>query len=86
MSKDQIIIGILVKNRKGCSHKVQEILTEYGCSIKTRLGLHEASEDFCSGSGVIILELIKGSDKKDEICAKLKEMDCVDVQTMVFSE
>ena len=86
MSKEQIIIGILVKNRKGCSQKVQGILTEYGCSIKTRLGLHEASEDFCSASGLIILELVRGSDKKDEICAKLKEMDCVDVQTMVFSE
>lgn len=86
MSKDHVIIGIHVKNRKGCSQKVQELLTEYGCSIKTRLGLHEASDEFCSASGLIILELVKGSDKKDEICAKLKEMNCVDVQTMAFSE
>ena len=83
MSKKRIIIGINVSNRKETSSKVQNILTEYGCSIKTRLGLHEASEEFCSVSGIIILELVS-EDKSSELCEKLSLIEGIDVQTMVF--
>ena len=31
-------------------------LTEYGCNIKLRVGLHETGEDFCSDDGVIMLQ------------------------------
>jgi hypothetical protein len=35
---------------------VQSLLTQFGCSIKVRLGLHEAG-NVCSSSGLIILQL-----------------------------
>ena len=35
------IIGIKVENRREEASKLQDILTEYGCVIKTRIGLHD---------------------------------------------
>lgn len=62
------VMTLLVNNRRQNVPKLQEILTESGCIIKTRLGLHEAG-DACSNNGLIILQLV-GS--KDEVC-KLEE-------------
>ncbi len=35
------IMGIKLDNRTQTAIEFQQILTNYGCSIKTRLGLHE---------------------------------------------
>jgi len=48
------IIGIRLDNRVDNAVKFQEVLTENGCKIKARLGLHEVSEDACSRDGIII--------------------------------
>ena len=58
------IIVISVEKRQEISAKVQEVLTKFGCIIKTRLGLHNSSKDSCSSNGLIILECI---DNKEEI-------------------
>ena len=52
------VLLVLIGNRQQSAIKVQEILTESGCLIKTRLGLHEAAGDACSNSGLVILELM----------------------------
>ncbi len=62
MSK--IIMGISLPQRVETAQTVQGILTEYGCYIQTRLGVHQASQDACSPNGLIILELIDGADKQ----------------------
>ena len=50
------ILGIQVTNRFQLAGEVQKVLTRYGCSIKTRLGLND--EDMESdAAGLIILEL-----------------------------
>ena len=41
------IIGIKVENRREEASKLQDILTEYGCVIKTRIGLHDMGEYKC---------------------------------------
>jgi hypothetical protein len=51
---------------------------------KTRLGLHEASEDYCSANGIIILEMIDKSDKARELTAKLDAIDGLTTRTIVF--
>ena len=35
-----IILGVHITDRIGHVDPVQHLLTEYGCSIRTRLGLH----------------------------------------------
>ncbi len=49
------LLGILVPRRDDLGLQVQNILTTYGCVIRTRLGLNEV----CSGepAGLILLEL-----------------------------
>ncbi len=39
--RKRIILGVQVTNRIKNALEVQEILTKFGCNIKTRLGLHE---------------------------------------------
>ena len=57
MSKENRILGVLITNRQKEAGKVQSVLTKYGCSIKTRLGLHEATDELYSTNGLILLEL-----------------------------
>ncbi len=83
MSK--VIMGFVLHNRMKTASNVQELLTEYGCDINTRLGLHVASSDTCSPQGLILLEFIDNAENKaDEFEKKLKEIADVDVQRMVF--
>jgi len=72
-----------ISNRYHQGVKLQEILTEYGCEIKTRLGIHETGEEYCSAEGIIVLELIGEKRKLDELQKKLGELDGV---TMKYVE
>lgn len=73
------IIGIKVANRIEEANKLQEILTEYGCLIKTRIGLHDMGEYRCLNYGVILIQVV---DKENEICEKLSKH--WNIQTMKF--
>lgn len=65
------IMAIKLENRKDSATLVQNILTRYGCFIKTRLGIPYHNEDeSCANSGLIILEIINQDvifDLKDEL-------------------
>ena len=52
----RIVLGIQVTNRVEKIPDVQKILTDYGCNIRTRLGLHEVSQKVCSQFGLLILD------------------------------
>ncbi len=65
------VLLVLVSARKESATTVQKILTEWGCLIKTRLGLHEGVLDDCSESGLIFLELAGDKEKHDEMIRKL---------------
>ena len=56
------IMTLILNNRIKNAVKLQDVLTESGCIIKTRLGLHEAG-DTCQNEGLIILQLT-GSDEE----------------------
>lgn len=83
MSK--IIMGVQLKKRMDTAPQFQELLSEYGCIINTRLGVHQTSEDFCSENGLIILEFRENTDKQvGEFEVKLKALDGVIVKKMEF--
>ncbi len=83
MSK--IIMGIKLMERMKSAAKFQELLSEYGCEISTRLGLHVTSEDSCSPNGLIILEFIDNADEAaEEFEQKAAEIADVTIQKMVF--
>lgn len=80
----RIFLGIEVGNREEDATKVQSLLTEYGCSIKTRLGMHEAG-NLCSSMGLIILEFVLGREEKViALETELKKLESVKVRKMEF--
>jgi ACT domain-containing protein len=79
-----LIVGIHITDRVLHVPKVQDLFTEYGCSIKTRLGLHETSDQSCSPNGLILLEMAGPESPVEELIRKLKAIEGVDVQTMIF--
>lgn len=78
------IVGVHITERVEHAGAVQEVLTQYGCLIRTRLGLHEAHDGVCSSNGMILLELMNDDAATAEMKAALTSICGVDVQTMVF--
>lgn len=75
MMSSYYIIGIRMDNRVNHAVKFQEVLTKNGCKIKTRLGLHEVSDDACSNDGIIVLQPY-GS--KEDVEALVKELNSLE--------
>jgi hypothetical protein len=63
---------------------VQKVFTEYGCNIKTRIGLHDVDERSCSPSGVVLIEFFGSEDEATAMVARLDAVEGVGVQQMVF--
>jgi len=84
VSDTHIILGIHVSDRLKNAADVQKVFTEYGCNIKTRVGLHDASENVCSPSGVVLIEFFGGDDEATGMMTKLNDVEGVQVQKMVF--
>lgn len=79
-----IVMGVHITERVKHATDVQRVLTEFGCQIRTRLGLHEADEKRCSSNGLILLELMDDDAKVVELKQALAAIDGVEVQTMTF--
>ncbi len=58
------IIGIPLQNNIEDATKLQEILIKYGCTIKTRLGIHNMGEYRCNNQIIVIIEI---TDNVNEI-------------------
>jgi len=84
MAPQRTIAGILVSNFSEQAAQVQSVLTEYGCLIKTRLGLHETGPDHCSPSGLILLELVGDDAQIRRFFGALAAIRGVEVKQMVF--
>ena len=79
------IILILVGKRRKSSLKVQEVLTKYGCNIKTRLGLHDGVLEQCSDVGFIMIEFVGEGDLKNEMVIALSEIEDVTAKLVELS-
>lgn len=76
------IFGIKLLNRVNNSTDFQEVVSKFGCSIKTRIGLHDVSNGVCSPSGIILIEFI-GKDAS-EFEQELRALNDIEIQKMVF--
>ena len=68
---NKTILLVLIWNRKDEAVKVQQILTGWGCIIKTRLGIHDGVLENCSDEGLLILELYGTDEQKQELARKV---------------
>lgn len=77
------IIGVRLDNRTQTAVDFQRTLTNYGCIIKTRLGLHEVANNTCSPNGLILLEVINDTEA-NEFEKELCKIEGIEIQTMKF--
>ena len=66
------IMAVQIDDRTVDAPRFQEIITNHGCLIKTRLGVHQI--DNCANSGLILLQLC-GND--DQITAVGNEINSI---------
>jgi hypothetical protein len=79
------ILIILIGKRKDSAVKVQQILTAWGCNIKTRLGIHDGVLENCSDTGLLILELVGKPEDNKEIARKVALLSGVSSQLVELS-
>ncbi len=75
-----IIVGVHIVDRERHAPIVQEIFTQFGAQIRTRLGLHD---DVCPTNGLILLEMAD-TPESCEMIAAVESIEGVDVAQMVF--
>ena len=62
MQQATTIVAIAQERRRDTSTAVQNVLTKYGCNIRTRLGLHDVSDNYCAETGLILLQMYGDMD------------------------
>lgn len=78
------IMGVRLDNRTQTAVAFQKVLTDFGCIIKTRLGLHDASASVCSPNGIILMEVID-DEKAKEFERELCKIEGIEIQVMRFA-
>lgn len=74
------ILLVKVGDRPKVAVRVQEVLTQYGCNIRTRLGLHEfASECEEKDEGLIVLEVTGNAEDIEKLRGALEAIESVKV-------
>ena len=71
------IFGIRLSDRIKNSNQLQELLTDYGCIIKTRIGLHDTACGVCSPYGIILLEVIRDEERINNFVMDLQNISGV---------
>ena len=72
---NKTLLVILTSKRNKSAAAIQNVLTEYGCLIKTRLGIHDGVLDHCSNTGLIILELVGDKSEHEKLSDKINSFE-----------
>lgn len=78
------IMAVKINGRTANAPLVQEVLTKYGCNIKTRIGFHETSEDQCSTDGILVLQLFGKDEELQEFLSELGKLSGVSPKFIEF--
>jgi hypothetical protein len=81
-----LIMAMLLSKRVESAVEVQKILTQYGCSIRMRLGLHEASKDYCAEEGLIVLHVCGSEEEAAGLERELSSLEGVRVKTLELKD
>jgi hypothetical protein len=75
------ILGILIREPETKTHKLQDLMTSYGCNIRTRLGLNGSEYN---KNGLILLELKGDLNERENFVKKLRLIPGLEVQQLEF--
>ncbi|KAJ4461640.1 hypothetical protein PAPYR_1753 [Paratrimastix pyriformis] len=79
--EDHIIVGIHVSDRHEDTKELNQLLTDTGRCIRTRLGLHDPSHD---QTGIIVLELVGPREERERSLATIQRANGCEVKVMRF--
>jgi hypothetical protein len=82
--KEVRVLGVMINDPSKGADRIQNILTKYGCTIRTRLGIHDIDEDYASDTGLMLLELVGDMQECLRLENELLALEGVDVQKMIF--
>ncbi len=83
MMTKHTIVGVHITDRLEEATEVQQVLTQFGGQIKTRLGLHEFDNQGLNG--ILVLEMVGADEGIQQMCAQLKAIAGIEIQAMVFT-
>lgn len=82
--KEVRILGVMINEPSKDASLIQNILSKYGCSIRTRLGLHDIDEGYATDTGLMLLELTGDLQECQRLENELLALDGIEIQKMVF--
>jgi hypothetical protein len=80
------VLLVLVGKRKEAAVKLQQILTAWGCLIKTRLGLHAGVMENCSEAGFLFLELYGSDEDNAELARKVAVISGIESKLVILEQ
>lgn len=81
---DYQLVAVKVGHREDTATAVQELLTDFGCHIKVRLGLHDLPGDACSPAGLIILQVVAEGVELSQFLDSLNRLDEVVARSLTI--
>lgn len=81
---DYRLIIAKVSNREGVAQDMQRILTDQGCLIKVRLGLHDIPANTCSPAGLVVMEVEGEEAGLTKLVSQLSELPGVFAKYLVI--
>jgi hypothetical protein len=79
------LLVLRINDREDTAMKIQQVLTNHGCKIMTRLGLHDHGESgVCSSCGTMVLHLYCTEEERRVVEADLVKIEGVRARFVDF--
>jgi len=82
---EKTVLLVLLSERKETAVTFQKVLTDWGCMVKTRLGIHDGVLDKCSNYGLVVLDIVGEKAKLEEMTRKLNLVKGIKAQLITIS-
>jgi hypothetical protein len=82
---EKTVLLVLLNDRKKTAITFQKILTDWGCMVKTRLGIHDGVLNKCSNSGLVILDIVGQKKKLNEMTRKMNLVKGIKAKLVTLS-
>ena len=79
-----VIVGVHITDRIEHAGMVQQVLTEYGGNIKTRLGLNDMGSTKAGPNGLLLLEMVGDEKAADKMMKRLGTIEGVEAKKIIF--
>ncbi len=78
------VYGIQIMGRMQHAVEVQKVLSQHGCEISSRLGLHHTDERYCAPHGLLLCQMSGHEADIHKFETDLSRVQGVQIQKMEF--